>query len=113
MILALGEQNRRASLFERADHVIKNELVASRVGRERGVQLLNGRRLFARSLEPGLSDHERMSERALCCLTLRVHNKADWPKLHCRDRMVPVAPLWGGGQPEDASRFHFSEHALK
>jgi len=111
MILAFGEQNRRAPLFERADNVIKNELVALRVGRESGVQLLN--RLFARSREPGLSDHERMSEGALCCLTLRVHNKVDRPKLHCGDRMVPVAPLWGGGQPDDVSRFYLGEHSLK
>src|ERR1017187_7723837 len=113
MVLAFSEQNRRAPLLEGADHVLKNELVAPRVGRERGVQLLDARRLFARSLEPGLSGHERMSEGALCCLALRVHNKADWPKLHCRDRMVPAAPLWGGGQPDNVSRLYLGEHALK
>jgi hypothetical protein len=113
VVLAFSEQNRRAPLLERTDHVIKNELVAPRVGGKRGVQILDARRPFARSLEPGLSDHERTSEGTLCRLALRIHNKADRPELHCGDRMVPIAPLWSGGQPDDVARLYLGEYALK
>ena len=54
-----------------------------------------------------------MSEGALCRLTLRVHRKADRPELHRRDRMMPIAPLWSRGQPDDVARLHLGEHALK
>ena len=96
-----------------ADHVIEDELVARCVGCERGVQLLDTRRFFARCLEAGLTHHERVSERALCRLTLRIHDKADGPELHRRDRMVPVAALRSCRQPDDVARLHLGEHALK
>ena len=63
-------------MFERFNHIVQDKLVALRVGRERRIQLLNGRPPLAQCLKSGLANHERMSEGALCCLALIVYRKA-------------------------------------
>jgi hypothetical protein len=64
------------------------------VGRQRRIQLLNGRPPLAQCLKTGHANHARMSEGKLCRLALLVYRKADGSELHRRDRMVSIAPLW-------------------
>ncbi|MGH8471232.1 MAG: hypothetical protein ACREVJ_01965 [Gammaproteobacteria bacterium] len=103
VVLPLGQQDRRAPLLERLEHIIEDEPVALLVGRECGVQFLDARRLLARRLEARIANHKLVSEGALRRLALRV-DKADRPELHLRDGTVPIAPLPDRARPRSSIR---------
>ncbi len=89
VVLSLGEQDRGASVLERPDHIIEDELVALLVGRECGIQLLDPRRLLARGLESRLANYEPVSKGTLRRLALGIDDKANRAELHLGNRMMP------------------------
>jgi len=77
VFLALGQQDRRVPVFERANHVVQDHLVAQLVPREGGVDLLDPRHsLRSRHTERGLPHDEAVHERPPPCLRLGIDREA-------------------------------------
>src|SRR5439155_19398103 len=83
MVLAFGEQDRRAAFSQRGRDVIQDETVALLVGCQRGVERLyavDGHR--ATGAECGLTDDQPQMERPPSRLAPSVDGKAHRAKLH-------------------------------
>ena len=114
VILSLGQQDGRAAIFQRPDHIIQDQLVPVTVPGQRGIDLLNaGPLLGARHPERGLSHEQPVLERATSRLRLGVDREADRAELHLDDRMMTITPLRRGRQPDDVPGLDLRENALE
>jgi hypothetical protein len=114
MVLSLGQQDGRAAIFQRPDHIIQDQLIPVPVPGERGVDLLNaGCLLGVRHPERGLPREQPVLERAVSRLRLGVDREADRAELHLGDRMMTIAPLRRGRQPDDVPRLDLRKNALE
>ena len=99
MVRALGEEERRPPFFESIEHVIDDELISRLVSDKRPIEILNGRLArIASNADLRLPDNQAVRKRPSSGLVLGIDGEADRPQLHFDDRMMPVAPLWSGGQ---------------
>lgn len=73
----------------------------------------NIRRSIVEHSESAFSDDERVVERPARGMAFRVDSESDRPKLHFSDRIVPIAELWCGGEPDEVARLHLGEHSLE
>src|SRR6266403_245385 len=99
MILALGDDNRRAAVFERRQDVIEDQIVSCGILSELCVQLLDCRlliRLTSRKLKFSTPENNLMVERPSCCLLPGIDPMTDLAALHEDDRMVAVLPCHRG-----------------
>ena len=114
VILALGEEYRRAPFLERAHDVVQDHCVPRLVARQRGVEILDGDPVAERvRTEAGLADDEAVLEGARGALRLHVDLEAHRAELHLRDRVMAVAALRCRCQPDDVARLDLAQDALE
>ena len=114
MVLALGQQNRRAAFCQRSRDVVQNEAVALLVGRQGGVERLDAvHRHRAIMTERGLADDQPVIERPLRRLAPGVDGETHRAKLHLGDRVKAVPPARRGRQPGDEARLHLGQYSLE
>ncbi len=114
MVLALGQQNRRAAFCQRSRDVVQNEAVALLVGRQCGVERLDAvHRHRAITTEHGLADDQPVVERPLRRLAPGVDGETHRAKLHLGDRVKAVPPARRGRQPCDEARLYLGQYSLE
>src|SRR5262249_4668093 len=114
VVLALGEQDGRATLLERLNDVVQDQGVPRVVARERRVEVLDAQ-LLARAwrTKGGLSNDEAMLERPRARLRLGIDLEAHGAELHLDDRVVTIASQRSRRQPDDVASLHLAEDPLE
>src|SRR5260221_9184855 len=106
MILAFGDDHRRATRFERRQNVIEDEVVPRRVLSEPCIKFLDGR-LFIGTVpgKPKLraAENDLMVEGPSGRLLLGIDTMTDRTRLHEDNRVVAILPRHRRGQAEDVS----------
>jgi hypothetical protein len=106
VILALGDDNRRAAVFERRQDVVKDQIISCGVLSELCVQLLDCRlliRLTSRKLKFSAPENDFVVGRSSRRLLPGIDAMTDRTALHEDDRVVAVLPRHRGRQPEHVS----------
>jgi hypothetical protein len=114
MITAFSEVDRGAPFAQRFEHVAEDHPIARFIGRQDSVELLDARVLAQlREAEPRLPNEKSMLERTCRGVPLGFHREAHGTELHLEDRLLAIATLWRGRQPQHVASLGLGEHALE
>ena len=113
MIRALCQEDRRPTLLERLDDVVEDDRVACLVRYERGVDVLDARFIAKRDGGESRVAVDQPVTQPNLLLAVALQLAPNWPQLHRDDRLVTVAPLQCGREPDHVARAEVIERALE
>ena len=114
VVLAFGEQDRRAPFGQRARDVSQDEPVAVLVSRQCRVERLDPIEGFlATGAKHRLADHQAVIERPPSRIAAGVNRKAHRAKLHLGDRVKTIPPTGRGRQAGQEACLHLRQHPLE
>ena len=104
MTSALAKQKAVSAVFDASHHILNDQTVAQIIVCDLIIILTNGRRFAVlvklKSCVGEARDHD-VGKGSLFSLLLCVHMIADAAKVHVKNRMMAVLPLWRSGQTVD------------